>query len=341
MHDRNLEPVRDHKCGAESDENQKPQTDLRCRDRPERDGATERERAERNEYARRDLCTERSALKFVERMRGDAHRQKERKESAGHHARIGHRSQSGPEQHVREVPQRVRRVQQRPVIADPTGTQGVERGTARNRRHRGPLSGWRHRNPLFGGAILHTGHYYACAEAHSREVDVDETRLTPVPLERVLRVRRVEALDASAEKCADARPLLRNRSTDERQPDSCVSAPHRSKERIPRHTEVERDDSAARPDDTGKLAHDGGGIVDVAQEVREGHMVERFVRKGQRLGASTDQRNVAIARRRGTEHVRAAIEPDHIAAVADTERTCNETGAGRHIEHDIVRRGLH
>src|ERR1700716_2177841 len=116
------------------------------------------------------------------------------------------------------MPQRVRGMQESPVIAPASGRQCIERGALGRRRHRGPLSGWRHRNPLFapgsprlrtpepaprragalGGAILHAGHDYARAKAHAIDMDVDESRLTPRALDVVLRVRRVEALDAAA-----------------------------------------------------------------------------------------------------------------------------------------------
>src|SRR5205823_1181744 len=148
---------------------------------------------------------------------------------------------------------------------------------------------------LLGGAILHTGHYDTRPEAHLRDLDVDQPRLTPVALECVLRVRGVEALDAPLKECADPRPLVRDRAADERQSDRRVGAPERSKDRVWRNSEVERDDAASWTHDPRELAHRRSGIVDVAQEVREGQVIEGFVREWQRLGARANERNVSCA----------------------------------------------
>src|SRR5205807_1025051 len=65
----------------------------------------------------RDPRAKRTALELVERMRRDADAQKESKECACDDPSIGRRRQRRTEQDIREMPQRVRRMQERPVIA--------------------------------------------------------------------------------------------------------------------------------------------------------------------------------------------------------------------------------
>src|SRR5258706_15569717 len=101
------------------------------------------------------------------------------------------------------MPNGVGRVQERPVIAPASGSEGIESG---GRHHRGPGSGWRHRNPLFGGAGLHGARYHAGTETHSLDTDLSQSRVGPVSLD-IGAVHAIESLDAAPEKCADARPL--------------------------------------------------------------------------------------------------------------------------------------
>ena len=110
-------------------------------------------------------------------------------------------------------------------------------------------------------------------------MDIAETRGTPAALDVFLRVRRVEALDAAAQEGADARPALGDRAADERQPHPRVEAPQGSKQRVGRHAEVERRDASARADDTRKLAHHRGRVIDVPKQIGECQVVERPVRE--------------------------------------------------------------
>src|SRR5437870_4526468 len=243
------------------------------------------------------------------------------------------------------MPKRVRRMQQSPVIAPASRCECVEG----RRHHRGPprdgvpaeaseAGGTPSRKEGFGGAGgPNAGDDHTGTEAHAIDVDIDQSRLAPVALNDLLRVRGVEALDASSKEGADARPLLRDRAANEGQSDRGVRAPQGSKDRIGRHSEIKCNDSPSWPHDSGELAQSRGGIVDVAQEVREGQVVEGFIWERQRLGASADERDVSIARGGGSKHVSTSVEADNLAAIPLGDRARDQTGPSRHIEYRIVR----
>src|SRR5207247_4476471 len=104
----------------------------------------------------------------------------------------------------------------------------------RGRRDRGPPRGggvpgrWGLGMPPlregFGRVGLGRSYHDPRTEAHAIDMDVDKACLAPVALDGGLRVRRVEALDASSEECADADPSLRDRAADERQSERRVCA---------------------------------------------------------------------------------------------------------------------
>src|SRR5438034_11512246 len=102
------------------------------------------------------------------------------------------------------MPKRVRRVEQRPVIAETAGAEGVEGCAGRGRRDRGPPRGggvpgrWGLGIPPlregFGRVGLGRSYHDPRTEAHAIDMDVDKACLAPVALDGGLRVRRVEAL---------------------------------------------------------------------------------------------------------------------------------------------------
>src|SRR5450759_2347300 len=82
----------------------------------------------------------------------------------------------------------------------------------------------------------------------------------------------------------------------------------------------------------------GRGIVDVAQEIREGQVVEERVHERQALCARLDELlEDTFAGPRDAQHVRALIEPDDRAPVAVVQRLRDHSRAGRDIEHAIRR----
>src|SRR5437773_12183393 len=103
------------------------------------------------------------------------------------------------------MPKRVRRMQQSPVIAPASRCECIEG----RRHHQGPprdgvpaeaseAGGTPSRKEGFGGAgRFDSGHYDARPEAHARDMDIEKPGLTPIALDGLMRVRRVEALDAA------------------------------------------------------------------------------------------------------------------------------------------------
>src|SRR5512147_3112693 len=106
------------------------------------------------------------------------------------------------------MPDRVGRMEQRPVLAD-ARPRGVER-----RRERGLDDG--------GRSALPCAHDDAAAEAHPPRSDVVQTRVTPVALDGGERMTLVEAIDAGTKERSDARPLGRDDATGQGKPDARV-----------------------------------------------------------------------------------------------------------------------
>src|SRR5438132_1106483 len=122
------------------------------------------------------------------------------------------------------MPCRVRGMQESPVIAPAAALERIE-----GRRHRNPLfapGSPRLRTPepaprragALGGAGLHGAHQDTGAETHSIHADLSQSRVGPISLD-VGAVLTIESLDAPPQKCADARPLLRDRAADQRESD--------------------------------------------------------------------------------------------------------------------------
>src|SRR5439155_10025569 len=140
-------------------------------------------------------------------------------------------------------------------------------------------------------------------EAHRRPGEPRDPRVAPVRFDRPLRMGAIEALDAAAEERTDGAPARGEEPAEQRETEPRVGEPERM-ERTARDAELERGETPARPEDARELAQRRRRVVDVAQEIREGHVVERGVGEGQPLRASTDEPwKMAVPRRRRREHV--------------------------------------
>src|SRR6266550_892441 len=111
------------------------------------------------------------------------------------------------------MPQRVRRMQQSPVIAPAAALERIE-----GRRHRNPLfapGSPRLRTPepaprragALGGAGFHRARDDPGSETHSLDTDLSQSRVGPISLD-VGAVLVIVSLDASPEECTHARPLF-------------------------------------------------------------------------------------------------------------------------------------
>ena len=99
------------------------------------------------------------------------------------------------------------------------------------------------------------------------------------------------------------------------------------------HAELERCDGAAGTNNARELAERRSGIVDVAQEVRDGEVVERVVREREPFSRRLDEldaRTEPLART--SEHVRTLIDPCDLESPLQ-ELRCDETCAGRDVDH--------
>ena len=122
-----LEVVRDDEEAAHRDERQQPEIAPNGNEDAERGGAADRTDGEGDEHPRRDPRPQRTPGQLVQRVRADAHREEERDEGQTHDAGVEMRGDRGADRDVREMPQRVRRVQQRDVVAPAAALQRVER----------------------------------------------------------------------------------------------------------------------------------------------------------------------------------------------------------------------
>src|SRR5205085_7862576 len=99
--------------------------------------------------------------------------------------------------------------------------------------------------------------------------------------------------------------------------------------------EFERRHTTAGPYDSRELAQGRSRIVDVAQQVGEGEVVELAVPEREPLGLAAHERDEplqrGVARELGAshrEHLGALVQPDDRAAVAPCERSGYQSRAG-------------
>ena len=121
-----LEVVRDDDERPDGDERRQPG---RVGDRavdPERDGASDRDHAQPDQGTVGDPGLQRVAFQLVEGMRSDADGEEEGRERDQKPVGLEMRRQGGANRDVREVPERVRRVEQRQVVPPTARLQCVE-----------------------------------------------------------------------------------------------------------------------------------------------------------------------------------------------------------------------
>ena len=121
-----LEVVRHGNEAAEGDERQEPEVMGNGDGDPDRTCRTERARRERDQHPGRDPRVQRAAVQLVERMRADPEPEEEGEdgepEPPGRHVR----RETGADDDIAQVPERVRQVQQGHVVAPAAGGERVE-----------------------------------------------------------------------------------------------------------------------------------------------------------------------------------------------------------------------
>ena len=131
-----LEVVRDDGRRADGDEREQPPVLARCNDDPDRDRTANREGGRGGEHSRGDSRLEWASVQLVQRVRADSHREQECEHGQAEQPPAEVRCERSADRNVRQMPERVRRMQQRHVIAPAAGCERVERGArAGARRH--------------------------------------------------------------------------------------------------------------------------------------------------------------------------------------------------------------
>ena len=131
-----LEVVGDDDERADSDERGQPR---RVGDRAvdaEHDGTPDRDGAQPDERAVGDPRLQRVPFQLVERVRSDSDREEKRGERDQQPVDLEVRREGGSDHDVREMPQRVRRMQQRQVVAPAARLERIERRPARAHERR-------------------------------------------------------------------------------------------------------------------------------------------------------------------------------------------------------------
>src|SRR5581483_8267971 len=143
----------------------------------------------------------------------------------------------------------------------------------------------------------------------------------------------VEAPDRVAEEVADFAPAVPDRPSRDRQPDPDPQLPGRPPGPA-RHAELEARDRAAGPHHARQLAQRRRGVVDVAEEVREGERVELAVLERQRARVAFAQADLPRRPRERrappplVEHLRRPVDADDEAVLLPDELARDGAGAG-------------
>src|SRR5262249_2812600 len=126
--ERELEVVGRDEHRADDDEREQPPAPrARCAD-ADRTRAGERYDGDHDEDGRRDPRAQRAALELVQRVSGYAEREEEREERPGQPVQVEVGCECRADGDIGEVPERVRRVQQRHVVPPAAALERVERG---------------------------------------------------------------------------------------------------------------------------------------------------------------------------------------------------------------------
>ena len=145
------------------------------------------------------------------------------------------------------------------------------------------------------------------------------------------RVTLPERANRPAEKAADFRPAGREEASGEREARADVNVPERANG-TGGYAKLERRDKAAATDDPRELRQGRTRFVDVAEEIREGQVVEGAVGEWERFGRGLDELYApAEAAVCHGEHLGALIEPRN-AKAAPEELFCHEASPRRDVE---------
>jgi hypothetical protein len=118
------------------------------------------------------------------------------------------------------------------------------------------------------------------------------------------------------------------------QTDARIQTPQEARDGVGGYAEFERGHPPTWAEYASELPHGGRGIVHVAQEIGEGHMIERLV--GEREPFTLGAHEGTTSRGARRQHVGALIEANHPAATASDEGPGNHAGAGRNVEHSVI-----
>src|SRR6266566_1369014 len=122
--------------------------------------------------------------------------------------------------------------------------------------------------------------------------------------------------------------------TRERQTDARIQTPQEAPDGVGGYAEFERGHPPTWAEYAGELAHGGRGIVHVAQEIGEGHVIERLVSKRQPLALGAHEGTTIRGARR--QHVGALVEADHPAAIAAYQCARDHARPSRDVEHTVL-----
>src|SRR6476620_10836544 len=131
-----LEVVRERDERPDDDEPQHPRRDDDRTVDAERDRASQPYECDRDEHDRWDRGPEGSTVQLIEGVRAQTDRPEEGKHRPGEVPEVDVGDRAGTDDDVREVPQRVRRVEQGHVVAPSAGREGIERRSFPLRCHR-------------------------------------------------------------------------------------------------------------------------------------------------------------------------------------------------------------
>ena len=217
----------------------------------------------------RDPRPQRPPVELVERVRADPDGEEERGERRQEAVPGERGSERGADRDVAQVPGRVRRVEERDVVAPAAGRERVERGAACLSRHALP-------------------HMTMPPPRLSRRACTSSMPgLLPEPSQPVRAVTVPEVADARAEEVADLRPARRDaarRAPEGRRGRRPPTRPGAAAAPGPKNSSI-----AMRPPGLTTRASSrivARRVVDVAQQVRERQPVEGCVLEGQLLGAA-------------------------------------------------------
>ena len=268
-------------------------------------------------------------VQLVERVRADADREEERGERGAEPRPGERRRERGADRDIAQVPERVRRVEERDVVAPAARRKRVER------------------RPRLASLTRAVPRSRPAAEAQPA------TRTSSTPASRqsaelpVERQSRVEVADARPEEPSHLVPARPDGGPRNGQPDADVQLPGRARQSAARAAPNSRVATVPPGRTTRASSHERrAGVVDVAQEVRDRQRVEGCRRRTaaprrvpRRAGCPSCGPRARFARGLG-QHLGALVDPDDRAAVRPDELDRHGSRAGGDVEHRCRRPGL-